>query len=191
MARQKLTRDAIVAEAMALLSEQGLDGLSMRNLAARLDVQAPTLYYHIPDKSALLNEIMNTLFDLSFERVGDCQTWQEWMVSFGEAMWDVHEEYPFTPLLLMTAARGPDHAARNSARLQAVLSRFDADPKALYLTQSAIQAVVTGWSVLSHTYPDWTVVGLPTYRESMTLSVARLVEGWSGLVAAKSHELEA
>ena len=85
MARRKLTTELIVAEAIDLLGEEGLDGLSMRKLATRLQVQAPTLYYHIPDKSALLNEVLARLFSMCFERIPSCVTWQEWMLAFGGA----------------------------------------------------------------------------------------------------------
>src|SRR6266540_7463410 len=41
-----LDKDRIVAEAVALLDEGGLDGVTLRKLAQRLGVQAPTLYWH-------------------------------------------------------------------------------------------------------------------------------------------------
>jgi AcrR family transcriptional regulator len=50
----KLTADRIVDAALAVHAEHGLRGLSMRAVAARLDAQAGSLYYHVPDKAALL-----------------------------------------------------------------------------------------------------------------------------------------
>jgi TetR/AcrR family tetracycline transcriptional repressor len=44
----------IVQAALQLLDEVGLDGLSMRHLAQRLDIQAPSLYWYIRDKGELL-----------------------------------------------------------------------------------------------------------------------------------------
>ncbi|ASU82288.1 TetR/AcrR family transcriptional regulator [Nocardiopsis gilva YIM 90087] len=43
----------IVEEARALLEEEGRDALTLRALAARLGIRAPSLYKHIPDKAAL------------------------------------------------------------------------------------------------------------------------------------------
>ncbi len=40
-------RDQIVAEARTLLEAEGEDALTMRNLAARLGIQAPSLYKHV------------------------------------------------------------------------------------------------------------------------------------------------
>jgi AcrR family transcriptional regulator len=43
----------IVAVARELLDEHGIDGLTMRRLAERLGIRAPSLYKHLPDKAAL------------------------------------------------------------------------------------------------------------------------------------------
>jgi TetR/AcrR family tetracycline transcriptional repressor len=56
-----LSQNEVVAGALALLDEVGLDGLSMRALATRLNVQAPTLYWHVSSKQALLDTLANAL----------------------------------------------------------------------------------------------------------------------------------
>jgi AcrR family transcriptional regulator len=43
----------IVAAARELLDEHGLDALTMRRLAERLGIRAPSLYKHLPDKNAV------------------------------------------------------------------------------------------------------------------------------------------
>jgi AcrR family transcriptional regulator len=43
----------IVTAARELLDEQGADALTMRRLAERLGIRAPSLYKHLPDKAAL------------------------------------------------------------------------------------------------------------------------------------------
>ncbi|SDI16390.1 WHG domain-containing protein [Sinosporangium album] len=43
----------IVTAARALLEEQGPDSLTMRALAERLGIRAPSLYKHLPDKAAV------------------------------------------------------------------------------------------------------------------------------------------
>ena len=53
-ANPKLTRDGIVAAAVALADEDGLSGLTMRRLADHLGVDAMSIYYHVRDKDTLL-----------------------------------------------------------------------------------------------------------------------------------------
>jgi len=62
-----LTKAAIVDAALGLLDEVGLDGLTVRALAAKLDVKAPALYWHVRDKSELLDEMATE----SWRRIGD------------------------------------------------------------------------------------------------------------------------
>lgn len=48
------TRDDVVAAALRVLGTQGLEGCSMRRVAAELDVQPSALYHHVPNKQYLL-----------------------------------------------------------------------------------------------------------------------------------------
>ncbi|MCE7004006.1 TetR/AcrR family transcriptional regulator C-terminal domain-containing protein [Kibdelosporangium philippinense] len=77
----KLTVDVIARTALEMLEETGLDGLSMRLLATRLDVQPAALYWHVKNKSQLLDVMAAAIFHLAAEgleapRAG--VTWQEW-----------------------------------------------------------------------------------------------------------------
>jgi TetR/AcrR family tetracycline transcriptional repressor len=56
-----LDRQAIVDAAVALLDEDGLEGVTTRRLAARLGVQSPTLYWHVPNKAALITLIADAI----------------------------------------------------------------------------------------------------------------------------------
>src|SRR6266540_2129841 len=48
--RPGLTRQTMIETALLLLDEVGLDGLTVRRLAAELGVQSPSLYWHIRTK---------------------------------------------------------------------------------------------------------------------------------------------
>jgi TetR/AcrR family tetracycline transcriptional repressor len=52
-----ITRERIVAAALDLLDDKGMDALTVRALAARLDVRAPALYWHVRNKQELLDEM--------------------------------------------------------------------------------------------------------------------------------------
>lgn len=56
----------ILDEARAMLRESGWRGVSMRRLAARLDVKAPSLYKHITGK----NELYRLLLDETLRNLG-------------------------------------------------------------------------------------------------------------------------
>ncbi|OAR26685.1 TetR family transcriptional regulator [Streptomyces sp. ERV7] len=50
----KMSRETVVAEALALLDEVGLDAVSTRQLAKRLGVEQPSLYWYFRTKKDLL-----------------------------------------------------------------------------------------------------------------------------------------
>jgi AcrR family transcriptional regulator len=52
-----ITRERIVAVALELLNEKGMDALTVRALASRLGVGAPALYWHVRNKQELLDEM--------------------------------------------------------------------------------------------------------------------------------------
>jgi len=66
----------IVDAALELLEEEGADGLSMRRLAERVGIRAPSIYKHLPDKRALEAAIISRGFELqadAFEAARDAE----------------------------------------------------------------------------------------------------------------------
>ncbi len=60
--RKRLTRDAIVAAAVSLADEHGIEAVSMRRVAQGLGVQAMSLYHHLPRREALLDGMVDVVF---------------------------------------------------------------------------------------------------------------------------------
>lgn len=59
--RPLLSRDRIVAAALALVDAEGLGALSTRRLAAELGVRGPSLYNHVGTMDDLLDELVDTV----------------------------------------------------------------------------------------------------------------------------------
>ncbi|HEX6685822.1 MAG TPA: TetR/AcrR family transcriptional regulator C-terminal domain-containing protein, partial [Candidatus Limnocylindrales bacterium] len=84
-----LDRPRIVAEAVALLDEGGLDGVTLRRLAQRLGVQAPTLYWHIRNKARLINELGEAILAdqlASPTPAQDGQPWHDWLIGLAQRL---------------------------------------------------------------------------------------------------------
>lgn len=54
----RIDATAITTEARRLLEEAGIEGVSMRELARRLGVRAPSLYFHVESRDDLLRELI-------------------------------------------------------------------------------------------------------------------------------------
>jgi AcrR family transcriptional regulator len=53
MSGRSARAESIVVAALAILEEEGPEGLTMRRLADAVGIRAPSLYKHFPDKAAL------------------------------------------------------------------------------------------------------------------------------------------
>ncbi|MCP3819390.1 TetR/AcrR family transcriptional regulator C-terminal domain-containing protein [Streptomyces sp. A3M-1-3] len=71
-ARPPLNRERIVAAALRIIDDEGVDAVSMRRIGADLDVQAMSLYNHVRGKADILDGVteyitMELNFPLRFE----------------------------------------------------------------------------------------------------------------------------
>ncbi|MFB6726703.1 TetR family transcriptional regulator [Kribbella sp. NPDC056345] len=58
-----MTVAAIADAALAVIRDVGVEGLTMRGVAERLGVRAPTLYHHVQNKAELLDLVARNAFD--------------------------------------------------------------------------------------------------------------------------------
>lgn len=59
----RIVKTEVIATALKLLDEVGMEGLTMRKLADALKVQAPSLYWHFANKDALLEGMADALME--------------------------------------------------------------------------------------------------------------------------------
>lgn len=60
--KDQIQKRDILQAALEILDHRGASGLSMRSLAASLDVTPMALYHHVADRSALLREISDWVY---------------------------------------------------------------------------------------------------------------------------------
>lgn len=59
--RTPLSRDRVLAGAIALADAEGIDAVTMRRLGSALGVEAMSLYHHLPGKAGLLDGLVEAL----------------------------------------------------------------------------------------------------------------------------------
>jgi AcrR family transcriptional regulator len=75
-----LTRPTIIQTALQLLDQVGLDGLTVRRLAAELGVQSPALYWHFRSKQELLDQMADTIIRAAgMGPPHHGESWQDWL----------------------------------------------------------------------------------------------------------------
>lgn len=80
-----LDRHFIVRQAFAVLNQAGLDGLTLRRLAAQLGVKAPAIYWHFKSKQDLLDEMATAVLRQSIEKsaaLATLESWPAWAAAY-------------------------------------------------------------------------------------------------------------
>jgi AcrR family transcriptional regulator len=100
--RRTLTRERIVAEALAIITADGVEALSMRALATRLGVVPGALYRHIRSKEQLHDLIVDgVLAEVDFE-VDPALPWTGQVAGLAQRLRTVLEDHPGIAGLLKT-----------------------------------------------------------------------------------------
>ncbi len=78
----KLDKEQVIDNALILLNEVGMEGLTTRKLAQKLGVEQPTLYWHVKNKRALLDALAETILQKHHHHVLPLanESWQDFCV---------------------------------------------------------------------------------------------------------------
>ncbi|MCG5216007.1 TetR family transcriptional regulator [Streptosporangium soli] len=80
-----LSTEEIYLTALRLVDEGGVDGLSMRKLAAELDVNPMSLYHHVDSKTALISQLCAMAANRLELPPDDGTPWQDQLRALGHA----------------------------------------------------------------------------------------------------------
>ncbi len=108
--RKPLSRERVLAAAVGLADAEGIQSLTMRRLAAVLDVEAMSLYYHLPGKEALLDGVAETVIAEVTAAADHADTEDGWRVRLRQrflAARQVMLRHPWAPGLLHTRKTVP------------------------------------------------------------------------------------
>lgn len=68
--KERPGKAAIMRAAVEVMGEDGYEGASMRDMAARAGVSVAALYYHFPSKLDLLREFLDEAYEVTISRIG-------------------------------------------------------------------------------------------------------------------------
>lgn len=147
-ARAPLSRERVVRAAIALADRDGVADLSMRRLGAELRVEAMSLYRYFPNKRALLEAIVETLYgEVDVPREGE--PWQAGLRRFAASWRAMATRHARIAALLVTAGRGNPGVVRVRAAVQGALRRAGFDEDATFQAECTIVGYTMGLTMLS------------------------------------------
>ena len=118
--RERLSRETIAQTALELIDREGLDALSMRRVAAELQVDPMALYRSVRDRDDLINGIVTLLLDEMDTTEQPGETWIETMRRMALSEREMALRHPRAfPLVAVTpTSEGPALAhARRTMRV--------------------------------------------------------------------------
>ncbi len=104
--REPVTRERAVRVAMTLADAGGIESLSMRKLAGELGIEAMSLYYHVKNKSDLLDGMLDVVYsEFATPKAGD--EWRAAMQARAVSTRAVLAKHPWAISIKARTSPGP------------------------------------------------------------------------------------
>jgi AcrR family transcriptional regulator len=119
-----LSRDRVLAAAVALADADGLDAVTMRNVAAELGVEAMSLYHHVAGKEGLLDGLLERVMSDVDEAVARLEPEDDWRRTVRArclAARSVMLRHPWAPALIASRTTIPPAVFAHFEALLAVM----------------------------------------------------------------------
>ena len=140
-----LTRERIVAAAVALADKNGLAAVSIRKVASQLEASAMALYHYVPSKRDLLNLMLDETyreFEVPTNNVVD------WRALLHHFAWESRRCLQRHPWISVLRANDPEYGPRCIETLEALLTglaRFGLDIRTAIRLLGALFVFVNGF----------------------------------------------
>ena len=105
----QISEDKILKASWELLGEGGIEKFSMRRLADRLGIQAPSLYWYFKNKQNLYQRLANQVSKIILEEFHAEGDWKEQLTELAVTVRSLLSRYPCsTQIMMMTLPHEPD-----------------------------------------------------------------------------------
>jgi len=140
--RTRLSKAAVVEQALALADAEGLDGLTIRRLAKELGVTPMALYWHFRNKDELLAGLADRIWGEIDTDVDAGARWPGQLRCLLESLVGVLRSHPCAAQLLVSGVKQSEAALQVSEITLEVLRRAGFDP--MHASEVARGALWTG-----------------------------------------------
>ena len=145
--RRALTRERVVAEALAIIAEHGVAALSMRALATRLDVVPGALYRHVRNKEQLHDLVLDEVLAEVDTRTDEHAAWTGRIRVLAHRLRAVLERHPGIAGLLKTRDPLGPHSLDLAEAFLAPLREAGLPPRQTGLAYSLIYGFTLGFAL--------------------------------------------
>lgn len=120
--RNTLSRERVLAAALELADELGVEALTIRRLAAHLEVRPMSLYHYVATKEELLDALVDSVF-AEIHRPDPTRPWREQLELRTRSSREVFARHRWAPMIMETRRHpGPETLAGHEAVLDVLRS---------------------------------------------------------------------
>jgi TetR/AcrR family tetracycline transcriptional repressor len=138
----------IVAAALDMLAERGIESLTLRNLAAALNVRAPSLYWHVASKQELFGYLSEQIFRDVLDQLPASGDWRAWLRALGIGVWQKQRDLRDVRALMMQSEMDPDIQREFNTRMVERLVALGMEPAIAFDAQRSVVTLATGWTIM-------------------------------------------
>jgi AcrR family transcriptional regulator len=142
--RARLSTQAIVDTAIAIADVDGLDAVSIRRVAAILDVRPMSLYTHIVSKDELLELMANELVGTLIVEPPLPDDWREALSLIARGYFDMFVSHPWLLALFTRRPRPGPNAARQAKQLARAVEGLRLPPEDVWRLLGIVNDYVLG-----------------------------------------------
>jgi AcrR family transcriptional regulator len=164
--RTPLNRERAIRTAVELADIEGLDALSMRNLAMRLGVVPMALYRHVANKEDLLDGMVETVYsEIDLTRGGDFQaTMRQRAISMREAL----RRHPWAVELMESSSPGPANLHYHHAGIACLREQAGLPIRTAIDAYNLMDSYIYGFALQEKTLPSDITAAAETRRHDLT-----------------------
>jgi AcrR family transcriptional regulator len=178
--RTPLNRERAIRTAVELADIEGLDALSMRNLAVRLGVVPMALYRHVANKEDLLDGMVETVYsEIDLARGGDFQaTMRQRAISMREAL----RRHPWAVELMESSSPGPANLHYHHAGIACLREQAGLPIRTAIDAYNLMDSYIYGFALQEKTLPSDITAAAETRRHDLTTADPSFASRWPYLI---------
>jgi AcrR family transcriptional regulator len=98
----ELTRDEIIWSAVDLIEREGVEAVSMRRIADRLECEVMSLYDHVPSMDAVLDGVADQLLSAVVVTTAPSASWDDQLRALARGFRQVARAYPRSTMVVIS-----------------------------------------------------------------------------------------
>jgi AcrR family transcriptional regulator len=158
--RQPLTRERVLACALALADAGGIDAVTIRSLASELGVKPMSVYHHVANKGAILDGVVDLVFtEMEVESVE--APWRDQITGRAQAMRRVLRGHPWAIGLLESRSTPGPATLRHHEAATRILREAGFSVQMTAHASALIDSFVSGFALQEAARPFGVVPAKP------------------------------